>query len=31
MADTVASVYYRPPDQKEKVDEDFYKQVEVAL
>lgn len=30
MVDTVAGVYYRPPGQKEKADEDFYKQVEVA-
>ena len=30
MADTVVSVYYRPPDQEEEVDKAFHRQLEVA-
>jgi len=30
MGDTVVGVYYRPPDQEEKIDEAFYRQLKVA-
>ena len=30
MGDTVVNVYYRPPDQDEKVDEAFYRQLIAA-
>ena len=30
MGNTIAGVYYRPPDQEEEVDEAFYKQLETA-
>jgi len=30
MSDVIVSVYYRPPDQEEEVDEAFYKQLKVA-
>jgi len=29
MGDVIVSVYYRPPDQEEEVDEAFYKQLKV--
>lgn len=29
MGDTVVSVYYRPPDQEEEVDELFHRQLKV--
>ncbi|GAB0179400.1 hypothetical protein GRJ2_000405300 [Grus japonensis] len=31
MGDTVAGVYYGPPDQEEEVNEAFYRQLEEAL
>ena len=31
MGDAIVGVYYRPLDQKEEVDETFYKQLKVAL
>jgi len=30
MGDVIVSVYCRPPDQEEEVDEAFYKQLQVA-
>ena len=30
-SDAFVGVYFRPPDQKEEVDEAFYKQLEVSL
>jgi len=30
MGDITVVVYYRPPDQDEKVDEAFYRQLKVA-
>lgn len=29
--DTIVSVFYRPPDQKEHIDDDLHRQVEAAL
>ena len=30
MGDITVGVYYRPPDQDEKVDEAFYRQLQAA-
>lgn len=30
MGDSVVGVYYRPPEQEKKIDEAFYRQLEVA-
>jgi len=30
MGDVIVSVYYRPPDQEEEVDEAFYRQLQAA-
>jgi len=30
MGDVILGVYYRPPDQEEEVDDEFYNQLQAA-